>query len=604
MSTLLTCRDLAKTFHARPLFEGLSLSVHEGQRVALIGPNGAGKSTLLRILAGVETPDGGSVQARRGLNVAMVSQTDEFPAGQTCAQVLDAAVVQRVEDPHERETRILVALDRAGFDDPHRPVSELSGGWRKRLSIVRGMLLEPDLLCLDEPTNHLDIDGILWLEAALKAARFAFIIVSHDRYLLDAVAGRVFEISPVHDGGFYSVDGPYRIFLERRETLLAGRTETQRALAGKARREIEWMSGGRKAQTVKAQARVDEAHRLIEKLDDLSARNRARDAAARIDFDATGRKTRALVRLDGVTHALGGNTLFRDVSLMLSPGDRLGLVGANGSGKTTLIKLMLGRLEPDSGTVRRADDLKLAVFDQMREQIPQDQTLLKALCPSADYVIYRGRTIHIGGWAQRFLFRPEQLATPVRDLSGGEQARILLAKMMLQPADVLVLDEPTNDLDIATLDVLEDGLSDFPGAVVLVTHDRYLLDRVCTSIAAIEDGGRVRHFGDFPTWLASHRAAKRAASSAEAAEARKDSPKAGAAGAKRLTYNEKRELDGMEATIHSAEATLKACRAAAEDAGIASDHVELARRFEALKAAQHEVERLYARWAELEKRAG
>ncbi len=623
MPTLVTCNRITKSFHARPLFRDLTFSVGDTDKLGLIGPNGSGKSTLLKIVAGLETPDDGDVSARRGLKFVYVAQDDRFPAGATALHVVADALAGTVAEPHERETRAAIQLGRLEFDNLDAPVESLSGGWLKRLSIARALVQEPDLLLLDEPTNHLDLAGVLWLEKTLKEARFPFVFVSHDRYLLDSVATRIVELNPAYADGCYNVDGPYSTFLIRREELLSGQKSTQQALAGVVKREVEWMLRGRKAQTIKAQARKDAAMEKAADLQDLQRRNRLADQAADIDFDATGRRTRKLIALEGVSKSLGGKPLFENVSLILSPGTRLGLLGDNGMGKTTLIRVLTGALPPDTGRVFHADDLQIVLFDQKREELPRGASLMTALSPTSDTVYFQGRPIHIGGWAQRFLFASEQLNMPIEQLSGGEQARILLARLMLKPADVLILDEPTNDLDIPTLGVLEESLESFPGAVVLVTHDRYMLDRLCTEMIALEGGGRVGYYGSLGHWSNEQQRREKGADATKfgaGATAAKASPKSGvgplcptassAASAnetaggigppRKLKYSEKLELEQIEGRILEAESALEKARAAAEDPKIASDHVELQKRYAALEAAQAEVDRLYARWQELE----
>ncbi|MBI5863555.1 MAG: ABC-F family ATP-binding cassette domain-containing protein, partial [Planctomycetes bacterium] len=418
------------------------------------------------------------------------------------------------------------------------------------------------------PTNHLDLAGVLWLEAELGRAAFPFVVISHDRYLLEIVPTRIIEINPAYPEGCWGVAGPYSTFLIRREEYLEGRRSTQQVLAGKVKREIEWMKEGRKAQRIKQRSRKEDAAEMIAELIDLRQRNRAADASADIEFDATGRRTRKLVRLDGVSKSLGGRELFRDVSLTLSPGTRLGILGENGSGKTTLMRIIAGQLAPDAGVVQYADEVRIVSFDQRREQLPRRATLRDALSPESDTVWYRGRPINVGGWAQRFLFDTQQLIMPVEDLSGGEQARILLARLMLQPADVLMLDEPTNDLDIPTLDVLEESLETFAGAVVLVTHDRYLLDRVCTSMIALEGDGRVGYYGNLAHWEAEERRRENetAVAADDSASASRQTPATAASATtdpvRRLTYLEKREMESIEARIETAEQELSRAVAA------------------------------------------
>lgn len=600
MSTLVSGRDLAKAVHAKPLFSTLSLTIREGERVGLIGANGVGKSTLLRVLAGIEAPDSGAMDIRRAARVVYVAQDDPFPDDATIASALAAAAADATPDEREQERRIATLAGRLGFPDTSQRVAELSGGWRKRLTLACGLARDPDLLLLDEPTNHLDMEGILWLEAALAAARFAFVVVSHDRAFLENVTNRVIEISPAYPGGHFSAVGAYSAFLERRAEFLEGQKTAERALANKVRREIEWLKRGPKAQTSKAKARVDDADRKMSELAELRARNTA-GGAAQIEFDATERRRKKLLVANNLSKRIGDRALFRDASLWLGAGVRIGLVGPNGSGKSTLIRVLMGAIEADSGDIYRAEELRTVVFQQQRETLPRDITLSRALCEDGSFVTFRGQRIHVAGWAQRFLFHTEQLETLVRDLSGGEQARVLIARLMLRPADLLILDEPTNDLDIDSLDVLEDSLTQFPGAVILVTHDRRLLAGVCSELLALDGKGGARALGDVDQWLATLRANADAPSATPEKARAKTSADAAAAPAKpRLTYKEKLELERIENDIHAAEEVLTTARRATEDQSVATDHVELHRRYETLQAAQSQVDALYRRWEELE----
>ena len=603
---LLTGRNLSKHFGPRLLFTGITLGFEEGERVGLIGANGSGKSTLLRIFAGEEHADEGELIARKQLRVGYVAQDDFFTPGQSVINVVADAVDAHLDD-HERHLRAAVLLDRARFDDTSQHVEKLSGGWRKRLAIVRQLAREPDLLLLDEPTNHLDVEGILWLEKLVKSAPFATLVVSHDRRFLESVANRVIELGRAYPEGFLSHQGSYSDFVEKREEFLAAQAGRERALASGVRREIEWLRRGAKARTTKAKGRIDRAGEMMSELVDLRQRN-TQAGAAKIDFTASDRKTRKLLEAKRVTKSLGGRELFRDVSFVLSPGTKLGLLGPNGSGKSTLIRLMTGELEPDAGAIVRADGLRVVLFDQHREQLDPEQTLRRALAPSGGDVVQLGdERMHITAWAKRFLFRIDQLDMPVKELSGGEQARVLIARLMLRPADVLILDEPTNDLDIPTLGVLESSLETFPGALVLVTHDRYLLDRVSSELLALDGRGNANAYAELAQWENARDAAEEADAAAVAA-ARKTDAKAQAArqpapsGKARLSWKEQRELEGMEDSIHAAEASVETLQSRIVDPAVMVDHVKLHEAYDALAKAQEEVERLYARWAELDQK--
>src|SRR5579864_1075094 len=586
MAVLLSGSALGKSFGARVVFENLSLTLSEGDRTGLVGPNGSGKTTLLEILAGKEAPDSGTRALRKQTRLAYVPQDSLFSPEDTVGSVLTAALDGLPLEEQEKTARLEVMLSRAGFESPTMPATALSGGWRKRLAIAAALVTSPDVLLLDEPTNHLDLEGILWLESAIQVAN-ACLFVTHDRYFLENVATQMVEVNPVYPQNAFQVKGNYSEFLERREEFLEAQAKQQESLATKVRREVEWLRRGPKARTGKSKARVDAAGRLIEELSAATARSRT--ATAKIDFTASDRSTKRLIEAEGIGKTLGGRRLFENLNLSLAPGVRIGLVGANGSGKTTLLKILEGAVAPDEGTIRRADRLQIVSFAQDRgAHLDLETSLRRTLCPEGDSVIYRGRPIHVAGWAKRFLFRDEQLEMPVSRLSGGERARVMIARLMLAPADVLLLDEPTNDLDIPTLEVLEDSLLEFSGAVVLVSHDRYLLDRVSTTVVGL-DGGAGAVFADYSQWEASRDepSAEKAVVRGPRLPALTDAPK------KKLAYLEQRDWDAMEAKILEAEQKLAALQRELEAA--ASDAERVTEAYEKVQEAQRLVEDLYAR---------
>jgi ATP-binding cassette subfamily F protein uup len=596
MALLLGCQAITKAFGAAPLFAELSFGVHDGDRIGVVGPNGSGKSTLLRVLAGRETPDAGTVSLRRQTRLAYVPQHPGPTGEETVATLLAAALRDETLDEVARTTRIETTLSRCGFADPDARAATLSGGWRKRLAIAEALVGAPDLLLMDEPTNHLDLDGILWLEALLESEPAAFMVVSHDRWFLEHVARRMFDLDPVHAGGFFETRGRYSEFLERKDAALHEQAQWQETLGNRVRRELDWLRHGPKARTTKAKARIDEAARLTGELADVRQRQDRRVAG--IDFAASERRTKRLVVAEHVAKSFGERRVLDDVSLVLGPGTRLGLLGPNGSGKSTLIQLLVGSLAPDGGRIERADELRVALLDQHRTQLDPAMTLRRALAPQGDQVVLNGRSIHVAGWARRFLFRSEQLVMPIGRLSGGEQARVHLATLMLQPADLLILDEPTNDLDIPTLEVLEESLVEFPGAVVLVTHDRFLFERVTTSVLALDGRGGATAYADYRQWEEARN--ERAAPVVRARPAAAPKP----AAAKKLSWAEQREWEGMEAAILAAEERVATCQDAAHDPAVATRADELAARWQAVHDAQSEVDRLYARWAELDAKRG
>ncbi|MBI3781817.1 MAG: ABC-F family ATP-binding cassette domain-containing protein [Deltaproteobacteria bacterium] len=594
MSLLLSCQNLSKAFGATPLFADLSFGIAEGEHIGLVGPNGGGKSTLLKILAGIDSADSGTRSLRKLLRLAYVPQESSFDVERSIEEVVTAALDADRIDPDELHSRVAATLAKVGFGDPQQRVGTLSGGWIKRLAIACALMHQPELLLLDEPTNHLDVEGILWLERLLRSETLAYLVVSHDRYFLENVTNRIIELHRIYPGGVFDVRGNYSAFLEKKDEALRSQERYQETLANRVRREVEWLKRGPKARTRKSSARIDEAARLQEELVGVTRRMTTRVAG--VDLNASERQTKRLLVVDDLSKRFDDKLLATGFNLTLAPGMRVGLLGPNGSGKTTILRLLAGEILPDSGTVERADDLRLVYLDQHRETIDPSLTLRRALAPGGDQVVYNDRAIHVAAWARRFLFPPEALDMPVSQLSGGERARVAIARLMLQPADVLLLDEPTNDLDIPTLEVLEESLLDFPGAMVLVTHDRFLLERVSTVVLALDEKGGVQRFADYQQWESE---AGRRKPAEEKAVAQAPRSRVEKRGIKRLNYHEQREWTQMEATILAAEDALATCRAATEDPAIAADAIELHQRFAAQRVAQAEVDRLYERWAEL-----
>ncbi len=595
MALLLNARNLAKSYGATPLFENISLNIEEGDRVGLIGPNGAGKSTLLEILARRRDPDEGEVAIRNNTRVSYVAQDSQFTSDQTVRSVIRRALARSAIPESEHDAREAETLGRTGFTDLDIEAAMLSGGWRKRVAIAEALVVDPDILFLDEPTNHLDLAGIEWLERVLQSSKFACIVVSHDRYFLETIATSMAELSRVYPGGLLRVNGNYSTFLEKKSEFLAAQAKRQEALENRVRTEMEWLRRGPKARGTKAKARIDNAREMIGELAGLNSRSRT--GTEQIDFSATERKTKRLIELAGVSYSFGERTLFDRLDFTITAGMRVGLVGPNGSGKTTLLRLIRGDLDPQQGDIRRAQSLRTVYFDQNRPLDPE-LSLRRALAPHGDSVIYQDRTIHVASWAARFLFSNEQLNQPISRLSGGERARVLIAQLMLEPADILLLDEPTNDLDIPTLEILEESLVEFRGALVLVTHDRYMLDRVSTVVLGLDGQGGAKRFADYSQWelWQSERIQPKSKTKPKPEGALPRPVK------KKLSYLENRDWETIETRIGEAEQTLAAKRAMLEDPGVLRDPVRLEQVYREMEEAQSAVDTLYTRWAELEEK--
>jgi ATP-binding cassette subfamily F protein uup len=597
---IINAQKISKAFGSHPLFEDVSFTVSEGSRIGLIGPNGSGKSTLLRILAGTEDPDDGKVAIRKRLRLSYVEQDSYFHAGETVQSVVEKALESSRNTDSEHGAHFAETLGRAGFEDLEAEAGKLSGGWQKRLAIVEALIQAPDVLLLDEPTNHLDLAGIEWLETLLEEAAFACVVVSHDRYFLENVATEMAELSRVYPDGLLRVRGNYSAFLEKKEEFLHAQSKRQEALENLVHSEIEWLRRGAKARTRKSKARMDKAGDLMGELADLNARTRS--ATAQIEFSATDRKTKRLIELQNVACKIGNRTLFEQLNFFVTAGMRVGLVGPNGSGKTSLLRLLHGEWAPTGGEIHRAEWLRIVYFDQSRE-LDTNMTLRRALAPDGDSVVYQDRVIHVASWAAKFLFTGEQLSQPVERLSGGERARVLIAQLMLQPADVLLLDEPTNDLDIPTLEILEQGLLEFRGSLVLVTHDRYMLDRVSNIVLGLDGQGGAESFADYAQWESWQAERKLETRTTDGSILRvADSPDSVAN--KKLSYLEAREYAVIEQRIADAEQVLQSKRTDLENPAIASDSASLVAAHAEMEASQKNLDALYSRWAELEEKTG
>lgn len=595
MAILLSAQNLEKSFGSQTLFRGLSFGVETGDRIGLIGPNGAGKSTLLKILAGSMDYDGGEIAKSRGLTLGYLEQSPTFADGVT---VYDA-LAEVVEDPSnlgdvwEWMARLDLESDTV--------VNDLSGGWRKRVALARELVRTPDLLLLDEPTNHLDLESILWLEDFLQTAPFATLTITHDRMFLQRIANRIFDLDKRNPDGLLSVKGSYADFIEAKQNLMHAQERQQVTLSNTLRRETEWLRRGAKARTTKQTARINATHQLADTVEELAGRNQSR--TAQIDFQSAERHPQKLIEATEVSKSYGARKLFGPLDLLVGPKTRLGLLGANGSGKTTLIRILLGTEEPDTGKVKRAERLEPAYFAQYRDELDPKKSVLRTLVSEGDYVDYRGQFIFARSYLDRFLFRGEQMDMPVEKLSGGEKSRLRLAQLMLTKANVLILDEPTNDLDMATLAVLEQSLKEFDGAVILVTHDRYFLDQVANEILAFTENdagqGELQRFADTLQWEAwlSTRKKRPARQDKNVAEIVPPAPEPVAK--KKLSYKDQRELDGMEETIGKAEARLAELQVESAKPDIAANAAKLTPIVKEIAELEQRIEGLYARWSHL-----
>ncbi|HMN68271.1 MAG TPA: ABC-F family ATP-binding cassette domain-containing protein [Bdellovibrionales bacterium] len=597
---LINVHKIAKSFSGRKLFHDVSFGVAGGERVGLVGPNGAGKSTLLKILAGMTEADDGTVSRRRGLRLGYLAQTPEFQEGATVM----SAVLEKADDPNEAFTKALqvmahLSLNELGDDTL---VSSLSGGWKKRLALARELVTDPELLLLDEPTNHLDITSILWLEEYLRGSGLAYLMITHDRLFLARTVDRILDLDPRNPKLLLDVRGSYADYLEAKELELAGSRRHESVEKNKLRREKEWLARGAIARQTKQTARKDAAAKLAGDVQELRERNALRSVS--IDFGESEHSPNKLIEATGVGMRYGVRELFRHVDLLITPKTRLALLGDNGSGKSTLIRILIDQEKATDGLVKHADALKISYFEQARDTLNPELSVLKNLCPEGDYVFCQGQHMHVRSYLDRFLFQGIKAELPVRKLSGGEQARLRLAQLMLASSQVLVLDEPTNDLDADTLQILEDSLRDFKGAVILVTHDRYFMDAVANQILAFPPTPKhppvLEKFASYFQWESWYENEKRGPTKPATAF-----PAAPAAGKKaKLSFKDKFELENMEKTILDLEAQMAQLQEASQSAEVLSDHMRLSEVLAKIAALQSRLDSKYHRWAELEKMQG
>lgn len=590
---LISTQNIHKSYSNTPLFKDLSLNLHLGDRIGLIGPNGTGKSTLLKILAGLEQIDQGTLSITAQTTVTYLPQIDIFEEQATIRQILSDHFPKHLVD-WEIQKRLGEIQSQVRFSDLDLSFGTLSGGWKKRVSIAAALAQDCDLLLLDEPTNHLDLEGILWLESLLQQARFTFVLISHDRFFLENTCNNIMDLDRRYKHGYLKIRGNYSQFIQDREKYLSDQRTEELSLSNKVRRETEWLRRGPKARTTKAQYRIEKAHEMIDDLAELRQRNNLTMEAG-IEFKASDRRSKKLLHAKGLSKTRGGKLLFKDLELFLSPGMKVGIMGANGSGKSSLINILRGELEADSGEIELAQGIRMITLDQSRELPDPNQSLKRALSPDGDTVIYHGNPLHISAWAQRFLFQKEQLELPVSQLSGGERARVLLAKLMLETAEILILDEPTNDLDIPTLEVLEDNLTDFTGALLLITHDRFLMDRVCDQIIYLAGDGTVKVFAEtfqLTTWQKAQVAPNLVSSETKTPNSNKIK--------REQLKTLRKKFAKVERDIEKAETKRSELETELHDPKHASDPAKLAECSNAIDGLNTEIDALFEQWETLE----
>jgi len=626
---LVTLDQVSVAFGHHPLLGEATLRIDRGERVCVVGRNGAGKSTLLRIISGEQAPDSGTVWTEPGLRVARLDQDVPIATDRTVFDVVAEALgdlsdlvaryhhtaiavaekstpalletLGRLQHDLERadawriEQRVEFVLSRLELP-ADVCVDTLSGGWRRRVLLARALAAEPDVLLLDEPTNHLDIDAIVWLETFLVDYPGGLVFVTHDRAFLQRVATRIIEIDRGH---LTSWPGDYATFLRRKDESLANETVAHEKFDKRLAEEEAWLRQGVKARRTRNEGRV----RALMAMREERAARREQDGTVRLQIEAAGRSGQMVREADNVSKSFGSKDVVRDFSARIVRGDRVGLIGPNGSGKTTLLRLLLGAMEPDRGEVRHGANVAIAYYDQQREQLDPERTVFDTLGDGNDTVTVNGRTRHVNAYLRDFLFPTERAQSPVKALSGGERNRLLLARLFTRPANLLVLDEPTNDLDLETLELLEAQLADWSGTLLLVSHDRAFLDNVVTSTFVFEGSGRVQEYlGGYADWLR-QRAPQAVAPAAPRGKSIERAPRAKANPTK-LSYREQREFDELPARIEALEAEQRMLGATIADPEFyrqpgAAINAALAR----MQALEHELADSYARWDALDSRS-
>jgi ATP-binding cassette subfamily F protein uup len=602
MAPILRLDNVSLAFGSRPLLEHASLQVEPGERVCIVGRNGEGKSSLLRLVSRVQLPDAGEVWLRPGARLAVLEQDIVSVPNATVDEVVTASVATLAGlESWEIPTRVATVLSQLGLDGAAR-YEELSGGWRRRALLARALAVQPELLLLDEPTNHLDIPAIEWLEELLRAFRGALLFVSHDRRFVDRVATRILDLDR---GRISSWPGNFSEYVTRKSAQLADEARANELFDKRLAQEEVWIRKGVEARRTRNEGRV---RALLEMRQERRAR-RERPGQANMAAQETAQSSQLVFEAEDAAVGYADRIIFSGLTTRILRGERIGIVGPNGVGKSTLLKLLLGELEPTSGRVRRGGRLEVAYYDQQRAQLDLDAPVAHNINARSDFVLVNGQNRHISGYLQDFLFRPDQLLTPARALSGGERNRLLLARLFAQPANLLVLDEPTNDLDIDTLELLQELVAEFSGTLLLVSHDRAFLDNVVTSLLVLEGDGRVQDFvGGYADWARwrDERDANRVAAAATArrtaaTQSSGRSADTPAPARRKLTYKDQRELAELPARLENLEARkAQLAGEAADPAFYSRPHAEVAASLAALAQLEEEIDAAFARWAELE----
>ncbi len=602
MGLLVSGYKIQKAYGARTLFQELQFGLEEGKRIGLIGQNGAGKSTLLKIIAGLETADDGEVVTRKGLKVGYLPQV---PVLQDEENLINNLLWNGLELDYSLISQAYEWLSRLNFEQmgysEETLAGQLSGGWRKKLALARELIQEPELLLLDEPTNHLDVETILWLEEFLDGMTMSLLMITHDRAFLENTCETIWDLDRRHKNGLMVSHGSYSEFLENKNLYLSGEQARATSQKNTFRRELEWLRRGAKARTTKQQARIKRAHDLKSEIADFDTK--FKNNKVDLQFGKNDRSPQKLVELIGADIGYSAEQpLIRNLSLVVSAKTRLALMGPNGCGKSSLMKALLGQLPLLSGERKEYESLVTTYFEQSRETLLYEKSVMKNLCPDGDYVDFQGSYLHVNSYLDRFHFPRDKHDLPVKQLSGGEQSRLRLAQLMLKKSQILILDEPTNDLDIETLDVLQESLQNFSGAVILVSHDRLFTDQVCDSFLAFhpyEKGGELIRFESvlqWQTWFQEEQNKAKTGGQKNASQGEGAKQKN-----KKISYKEKFDWENVELWIREAEDELAQKQTLLSSADYLKSATKLTALTQEIAALEKKIADLYSRWQELEK---
>lgn len=597
MPTLVSAHQVTKSFASKTLFQKISFAIESSERIGLIGPNGAGKSTLLSIISQAQSPDSGQVSFANNLQLGFLKQT---PVLDTEKNIYDS-LMSATQDEYDSDNiqlafELISKLELDSFPEGvEKKVGELSGGWQKKVALARELMKKPNLLLLDEPTNHLDLQSILWLEEFLQKSRdIALLIVTHDRRFLQNTCNVIFDLNPQLPNGLLRTSGSYAAHLESKMILLDGQKRLEDKRRNTMMREKEWLARGPQARLTKQKARIDRAYDIIDEVKGLENKNAKRNI--QLDFGNNSKSPKKLIEADHITKAYSGRKLFENFSVMVRPDHRYGLIGPNGSGKSTLLKTLIGQILPDSGIVKVNEDIDISYFEQGKDQIDLNLTVLKCICPEGDYVHFQDQPVFARSYLSRFYFNGQQMDMPARQLSGGELSRLILAKLMLKKAHVLILDEPTNDLDVETLEALSECLEEFKGAVILVSHDRYFMDQNCDVIWGLNtDTGEILTFADTFQWEEWHKNYKKSSKTnqnknSSSSNSSNKTEKSG------LTNKEKAEFEKIESVIAAEEAKFANLTANLSSPEVQSDYAKLNELTQQTSESEKNLEHLMSRW--------